>query len=52
MSDQDFRERVLAVLERLERKSEQLEQKSERLDQNLNRSLTLWKPVWAFWNKA
>ena len=33
MSDQDFRERVLAALERLERKSEQLEQKSERLDQ-------------------
>ena len=33
MSDQDFRERVLSALERLERKSERLEQTYERLDQ-------------------
>ena len=33
MSDQDFRERVLSALERLEQKSERLDQKSERLDQ-------------------
>ncbi len=33
MSDQDFRERVLSALERLEQKSDRLEQKSERLDQ-------------------
>ena len=33
MSDQDFRERVLAALERLEQKTERLDQKTERLDQ-------------------
>ena len=33
MSDQDFRERVLSALERLDQKSERLDQKSERLDQ-------------------
>lgn len=33
MSDQDFRERVLSALERLEQKSDRLEQKAERLDQ-------------------
>ena len=33
MSDQDFRERVLSALERLEQKYERLDQKSDRLDQ-------------------
>ena len=40
MSDQDFRERVLDTLERLEQKTEQLdqkfEQKFERLDQKFD----------------
>ena len=30
MSDQDFRERVLSALERLERKTDRIEQKSEQ----------------------
>ena len=33
MSDQDFRERVLSALERLEQRCERLDQRSERLDQ-------------------
>ena len=33
MSDQDFRERVLSALERLDQKYERLDQKSDRLDQ-------------------
>ena len=33
MSDQDFRERVLSTLDRLEQKHEQLDQKFEQLDQ-------------------
>lgn len=33
MSDQDFRERVLSALDRLEQKNEQFDQKFERLDQ-------------------
>ncbi|MDE0427758.1 MAG: hypothetical protein OXN25_23115 [Candidatus Poribacteria bacterium] len=40
MSDQDFRERVLSALERLERKTDQLQQRSdqqyERLEQKVD----------------
>lgn len=36
MSDQDFRERVLASLERLEQKTDRLDQKIERLDQKFD----------------
>ncbi len=36
MSDQDFRERVLAALERLEQKTERLDQKIERIDQKFD----------------
>lgn len=36
MSDQDFRERVLAALERLEQKTDRLDQKIERLDQKFD----------------
>lgn len=36
MSDQDFRERVLSALDRLEQKTERLDQKIERLDQKFD----------------
>ncbi|MDE0401300.1 MAG: hypothetical protein OXL96_26180 [Candidatus Poribacteria bacterium] len=36
MSDQDFRERVLSALDRLEQKNEQFDQKFERLDQKFD----------------
>ena len=36
MSDQDFRERVLSALDRLEEKNEQFDQKFERLDQKFD----------------
>lgn len=35
MSDQDFRERVLSALERLEQKTDRLEQKSEQKSESL-----------------
>ena len=36
MSDQDFRERVLSALDRLEQNNEQFDQKFERLDQKFD----------------
>ena len=36
MSDQDFRERVLSALDRLDQKTERLDQKIERLDQKFD----------------